>query len=239
MTTLDRRSLLLGVGATLAAGWAQAASAAPEPPPPPPSKATQLLAAARTQVGVTLRYDPSYTRLAFPGGDVPRDKGVCTDVIIRAYRDALGLDLQALVNADMRAAFGAYPRNWGLTAPDRSIDHRRVPNLRVWLARQRAELPIPRDASGWQPGDIFTSILAGTATHIGFVSDRQGAGGSLIIHNINLRSGGCELEHRIGETLAVSSEQPRGADGACIGRNADDFFFCLRFGFAVYATWGT
>jgi len=184
MTTLDRRSLLLGVGATLAAGWAQAASAAPEPPPPPPSKATQLLAAARTQVGVTLRYDPSYTRLAFPGGDVPRDKGVCTDVIIRAYRDALGLDLQALVNADMRAAFGAYPRNWGLTAPDRSIDHRRVPNLRVWLARQRAELPIPRDASGWQPGDIFTSILAGTATHIGFVSDRQGAGGPLIIHNI-------------------------------------------------------
>src|SRR5262249_9874605 len=114
MTPLDRRSLLLGVGATLAAGRAQAAATASAP-----SKATQLLAAARTQVGVTLRYDPSYTRLAFPGGDVPREKGVCTDVIVRAYRDALKLDLQAMVNADMRAAFDAYPRNWGLAGPDR------------------------------------------------------------------------------------------------------------------------
>jgi len=181
---LDRRSLLLGFGASLAAGRAQAAPAVPELTPQPASKATQLLAAARTQVGVMLRYDPSYTRLSFPGGDVPREKGVCTDVIIRAYRDALGLDLQALVNADMRVAFGAYPRSWGLTAPDRNIDHRRVPNLRTWFARHDAALPIPRDASGWQPGDIFTSILAGNATHIGFVSDRQGANRPLIIHNI-------------------------------------------------------
>src|SRR5262249_57939023 len=138
-------------------------------------KATQLLAAARTQVGVTLRYDPAYTALAFPGGDVPREKGVCTDVIIRAYRDALGLDLQALVNADMRAAFGAYPRTWGLAAPDRNIDHRRVPNLRTWFARHDAALPIPRDASGWQPGDIVTSLLATTPTHIGLSSDRPRA----------------------------------------------------------------
>jgi uncharacterized protein YijF (DUF1287 family) len=181
MTMLDRRSLLLGVGASLAAGRALSVPAASEPPP---SKATRLLAAARTQVGVTLTYDPAYSKIPFPGGDVPREKGVCTDVIIRAYRDALGLDLQALVNADMRAAFGAYPKTWGLTAPDRNIDHRRVPNLRTWLARHEAALPIPRDASGWQPGDIFTSILAGHATHIGFVSDRQGAGGPLIIHNI-------------------------------------------------------
>ena len=137
-------------------------------PLPAAGKAAQLLAAARTQVGVTLTYDPAYTALPFPGGDVPREKGVCTDVIIRAYRDALGLDLQALVNADMRAAFGAYPRTWGLAAPDRNIDHRRVPNLRVWFARQHAELPIPRDPSGWQPGDIFSSLLAKTATHIRF-----------------------------------------------------------------------
>jgi uncharacterized protein YijF (DUF1287 family) len=184
MTTLDRRSLLLGLGASLAACRAQPAAAASEATSPVADKATQLLAAARKQVGVTLSYDPAYTALPFPGGDVPLEKGVCTDVIIRAYRDALGFDLQALVNADMRAAFGAYPRTWGLTAPDRNIDHRRVPNLRTWLARQHAELPIPRDASGWQPGDIFTSILAKTATHIGFVSDRQGASGPLIIHNI-------------------------------------------------------
>jgi uncharacterized protein YijF (DUF1287 family) len=180
MTMLDRRSLLLGVGASLTASRAQCAPAASEAV----TKTTRLLAAARTQVGVTLRYDPAYSKIPFPGGDVTREKGVCTDVLIRAYRDALGLDLQALVNADMRAAFGAYPRNWGLAAPDRNIDHRRVPNLRTWLARQHAELPIPRDASGWQPGDIFTSILARSATHIGFVSDRQGASGPLIIHNI-------------------------------------------------------
>jgi uncharacterized protein YijF (DUF1287 family) len=183
MTMLDRRSLLLGVGASLAACRAQPAPAASEVSPAA-GKAAQLLAAARMQVGATLTYDPAYTALPFPGGDVPREKGVCTDVIIRAYRDALGLDLQALVNADMRAAFGAYPRTWGLAAPDRNIDHRRVPNLRVWFARQHAELPIPRDPSGWQPGDIFMSLLAKTATHIGFVSDRQGAGGPLVIHNI-------------------------------------------------------
>jgi uncharacterized protein len=73
-----------------------------------------LILAARAQVGVTTIYDPAYVALAFPGGDVPRERGVCTDVIVRAYRDGLGLDLQALVNADMRAAFSAYPRTWGL-----------------------------------------------------------------------------------------------------------------------------
>lgn len=184
MTVLDRRSLLLGFGASLAVGRAQLIAAPSEPAPPAPGKATQLLAAARQQVGVTLRYDPAYSKIAFPGGDVPREKGVCTDVIIRAYRDALGLDLQALVNADMHAAFGAYPHTWGLAAPDRNIDHRRVPNLRTWFTRNHAALPIPRDASSWQAGDIFTSILAGNATHIGFVSDRPGASGPLIIHNI-------------------------------------------------------
>ena len=119
---IDRRSLITGIGATLA--LPACAHAQPGP-------AAKLIAAARKQVGVTLAYDPAYTRLPFPNGDVPRARGVCTDVIIRAYRDALGLDLQGLVNADMRAAFKAYPRNWGLSAPDRSIDHRRVPNLRT------------------------------------------------------------------------------------------------------------
>jgi uncharacterized protein len=181
---LDPRSLLLGVCASLAAGGAQAAPAASAPTSQAASKATQLLAAARAQVGVTLHYDPAYSKIPFPGGDVPRQKGVCTDVIVRAYRDALGLDLQALVNADMRAAFDAYPRTWGLAAPDRNIDHRRVPNLRTWFMRHDAALPTPRDASGWHPGDIFTSILPRNATHIGFVSDRQGASRPLIIHNI-------------------------------------------------------
>ena len=135
---------------------------------------------------MTVHYDSAYTKLPFPGGDVPRAKGVCTDVIIRAYRDAFGIDLQALVNADMRRTFGAYPRKWGLPHPDPSIDHRRVPNLRTWLTRHGASLPIPRDGSAWRPGDIFTSLVAGTGTHIGLVSDRNGRNGPLIIHNIGL-----------------------------------------------------
>ena len=84
----------------------------------------------------------------------------------------------------MRAAFSAYPRNWGLAAPDRNIDHRRVPNLAAWLRRRKAARPIPSDGSGWQPGDIFTSLVEGKSTHIGLVSDRAGRRSPLIIHNI-------------------------------------------------------
>ena len=105
-------------------------------------------------------------------------------MLIRAYRDAFGIDLQALVNADMRKAFGAYPKKWGLRRPDRNIDHRRVPNLARFLARMGAELPVPADGKGWQPGDIFTSTVGGSAPHIGLVSDAPGARGPLILHNI-------------------------------------------------------
>jgi uncharacterized protein YijF (DUF1287 family) len=181
---LDRRTLLLGAAGLAACGAAPHPPRSPVQSEPQPPAVAALIAAAREQVGVTLHYDPAYTVLAFPGGDVPREKGVCTDVIIRAYRDALGLDLQALVNADMRTAFAAYPRTWGLRGPDRNIDHRRVPNLRTWLTRKGAALPVPRDAEGWRPGDIFTSLVANTGTHIGLVSDRRGPRGWLILHNI-------------------------------------------------------
>jgi len=179
---LDRRTVLLGAGASLAlSGCGRVRSGEA---PAATGKAARLIAAARAQIGVTVRYDAAYTVLPFPGGDVPRERGACTDVIVRAYRDAFGIDLQALVNADMRAAFGAYPRTWGLSAPDRNIDHRRVPNLRTFLSRHGAALPIPGDASGWRPGDIFTSLVAGTGPHIGLVSDRRGRDGLLVIHNI-------------------------------------------------------
>jgi uncharacterized protein len=149
------------------------------------TRASKLIAAARRQIGVTLNYDPSYTQLPFPGGDVPRSKGVCTDVVIRAYRDAFGLDLQALVNADMRAAFSAYPKRWGLKTTDRNIDHRRVPNLQVFLERKGAKKPLTSDAGTWQPGDIFTCLVNRTLPHIGIVSDRvTPTGRPLIIHNI-------------------------------------------------------
>lgn len=147
-------------------------------------QAETLIAAARAQVGVTLGYDPAYVRLPFPGGDVDPATGVCTDVIVRAYRAAFGLDLQALVNADMRAAFSVYPGRWGLARPDPNIDHRRVPNLEVFFARQKAKLTLPPTPSDWRPGDIFTALIADRRPHIGIVSDRSANGQPLIIHNI-------------------------------------------------------
>ncbi|SBV31274.1 conserved exported protein of unknown function [uncultured Sphingopyxis sp.] len=147
--------------------------------------AQRVVRAARRQVGVTLTYDPAYSVLRFPNGDVDRAKGVCTDVVIRAFRDALGADLQALVNADMRANFGAYPKNWGLGRPDRNIDHRRVPNLATYWRRQGASLPVTDDPADWRPGDIFTQMVGGRMPHTGIVSDRKDTTGvPLVLHNI-------------------------------------------------------
>lgn len=151
-----------------------------------PPWVASLLQAAKAQIGVTVLYDPTYVSIAYPGGDVPRDRGVCTDVVIRAYRDAFGLDLQEMVNRDMRAAFSAYPRLWGLSKPDRNIDHRRVPNLETLFRRKGWSLPLSDDPADWKPGDLFTQRLPGGQPHIGIVSDRRNAGGDrpLAIHNI-------------------------------------------------------
>lgn len=149
------------------------------------SRPTQLITAARKQIGVTLSYDPAYTRLAFPNGDVPRSVGVCTDVIIRAYRDAFGIDLQLLINEDMKRDFSRYPKRWGLKTTDRNIDHRRVPNLQTFLERRRAKLAVTGNAEDWRPGDIVTSLVGGTLPHIGIVSDKRAPSGRpFIIHNI-------------------------------------------------------
>lgn len=140
-----------------------------------------LAAAAREQIGVTTRYDPAYVRLAYPGGDVPVDRGVCTDVIVRAYR-RFGVDLQQQVHEDMRANFRDYPPLWGLSGPDRNIDHRRVPNLARWLARHGETLA---DDGEFLPGDLVTWRLPSGVPHIGIVSDRRGdAGDPLVLHNI-------------------------------------------------------
>ncbi len=148
------------------------------------SPATQLVAAAKSQVGVTLHYDPAYTSLRYPGGDVPMERGVCTDVVIRAYR-ALGADLQLLVHEDMRKAWSAYPKLWQLKRPDRNIDHRRVPNLQTYFKRQGASLPLSRAAGDYEAGDIVTWMVNKTLPHIGIVSSEKTASGTpLIIHNI-------------------------------------------------------
>jgi uncharacterized protein YijF (DUF1287 family) len=149
----------------------------------PPSDLQRIMQAAYAQVGVTLRYDPSYVSIPFPGGDVPIDRGVCTDVIVRAYR-SIGVDLQLLVNQDMRKAFPAYPRKWGLSRPDPSIDHRRVENLAVFFARHGQSLPMTKEASDYNPGDLVTWALPGGLPHIGLVSDRSAGGRPLIVHNI-------------------------------------------------------
>ena len=147
-------------------------------------EADKLVRDARQQVGVTLSYDPAYRKLSYPGGDVPMATGVCTDVVIRALRQQ-GLDLQEAVHRDMRGHFAAYPKNWGLTRPDSNIDHRRVPNLMTWFKRQGWSLPVSREASAYQAGDIVTWDLGRGLTHIGIVSDRQSpAGAPLILHNI-------------------------------------------------------
>lgn len=146
--------------------------------------ASPLVDSARAQIGVTVVYDPAYVRLDYPLGDVPADRGVCTDVVIRAYR-TLGLDLQQAVHEDMRAEFGAYPALWGLSRPDRNIDHRRVPNLETWLRRQGAELEASDRSEDYQPGDLVSWRLPGNLPHIGIVSERRGAEGRpLVIHNI-------------------------------------------------------
>ncbi len=169
--------------------FAQSASPARAPQPATtraaPSPSASLVSAARKQIGVTTRYDPAYVVLAYPGGDVPKERGVCTDVVIRAFR-AQGLDLQRSVHEDMRGHFSRYPQSWGLRGPDRNIDHRRVPNLQTWFARQGWSLTsIGKDASDFRPGDLVTWMLPGNLPHIGIVSDRKGLLGTpLIIHNI-------------------------------------------------------
>lgn len=144
----------------------------------------RLVEAARTQVGVTLGYDPAYRRIAYPGGDVPLATGVCTDVVIRALR-AQGLDLQQRVHEDMRRHFSAYPQHWGLKRPDPNIDHRRVPNLMTWFDCQGLSLKVGQAAADYQPGDIVTWDLGRGLQHIGIISDRRSREGTpLALHNI-------------------------------------------------------
>lgn len=184
----------LGLVAVLAAPvvW-QGATAGPIPADaaqtdaiPADSAAADMIRAALGQVGVTTVYDPSYVALKFPGGDVPPDRGVCTDVLVRALRVAHGIDLQAVIHADMKADFRAYPKNWGLTRPDRNIDHRRVPNLQRLFERVGASLAVTSDAAAFRPGDIVTSMLPGNLPHVMIVTDRAAPGGTwpLVVHNI-------------------------------------------------------
>lgn len=159
--------------------------------------AEKIVEAARKQVGVTLSYDPAYVGLDYPGGDVPREKGVCTDVVVRALRDGIGKDLQKLVHEDMKANFAAYPKIWGLNRPDKNIDHRRVPNLMKFFGRKHSSLPVgeKKEPGMFLPGDLVTCTVPPNLPHIMIVSDRKSADGiPLVIHNIG---GGAKEEDRL------------------------------------------
>ncbi|MDP4624920.1 MAG: DUF1287 domain-containing protein [Akkermansiaceae bacterium] len=157
----------------------------------------KIVEAARKQVGVTLSYDPAYVSLEYPGGDLPRERGVCTDVVIRALRDGLDKDLQKLVHEDMKANFGKYPKIWGLKGTDRNIDHRRVPNLMTFFERKHEKLALQDQlAEGdFKPGDIVTCTVPPNLPHVMIVSDKKNAKGlPLVIHNIG---GGAQEEDRL------------------------------------------
>ena len=147
--------------------------------------AAGLVQAALERTRYQVRYDGRYIALAYPGGDVPADMGVCTDVVIRSYR-SIGVDLQVLVHEDMRENFSEYPALWGLTATDPNIDHRRVPNLQTFFARNGESLEISDRPDSYLPGDIVTWMLPGNLPHIGIVIDAQSSESDnpLIVHNI-------------------------------------------------------
>ena len=163
-----------------------------------PAETTKFVAAARAQIGTTLSYDPAYTSLEYPGGDVPLDRGVCSDVAVRAFR-ALGIDLQKQVHLDMKSAFSVYPKNWGLRRADANIDHRRVLNLMTFFKRRGKSLPVTKDAADYQPGDLVTCIVPKNLPHIMIVSDQVSPldrSRRLIIHNIGQ---GARAEDRLFE----------------------------------------
>ena len=146
---------------------------------------TDFVKTARNQIGKTRFYDPSYQVIGYPNGDVAIEKGVCTDVIIRALRDAYGYDLQKAVHEDMKNNFAQYPRIWGLRQPDRNIDHRRVPNLQTFFKRKGWTLPLSSQATNYKPGDIVSCIVPPNLPHIMIVSDRLSKDSiPLVIHNI-------------------------------------------------------
>lgn len=160
---------------------------------------SDFVGAAKHRTSQSVVYNGAYFSIPYPNGDVPSSIGVCTDVVIRAYR-ALGTDLQRLVHEDMLDNFGLYPsrRIWGLGATDRNIDHRRVPNLQVFFARHGKTLAITDDGSDYAPGDIVTWVLPGNLPHIGIVTDRTSvsSGAPLVVHNIG---SGPELDDMLFE----------------------------------------
>jgi uncharacterized protein YijF (DUF1287 family) len=152
-----------------------------------------VMEAALEQTKYTHYYDQSYTKISYPGGDVPPERGACTDVIVRAFRKG-GVDLQKEVHEDMARNFSAYPTKWGLKSPDPNIDHRRVPNLRTYFERKGKSLAVTNKPGDYLPGDVVTWDLGGGMDHIGMVTNlwSDDSQNCLIVHNIG---GGARVEN--------------------------------------------
>jgi len=145
----------------------------------------QLLAAAIEQSKVTTGYDPSWVKIGYPNGDVPQETGVCSDVVVRAFRKT-GIDLQKEVHEDMVRAWSVYPKRWGASGTDTNIDHRRVLNLMTYFDRQRKSLPITTDRANYLPGDVIAWQLSDGVEHIGILTNHSSLPDNhyLVVHNI-------------------------------------------------------
>lgn len=163
----------------------------------PTPESTNIVTAARSQVGKTVRYDPAYRTLDYPNGDLPIESGVCTDVVIRALRTGPGVDLQQRVHEDMKQNFAKYPTKWGLKKPDPNIDHRRVLNLQTYFKRIGWEIDPKDGVRTFEAGDLVTCIVPPNLPHIMIVSDRSStAGRRMVLHNIGK---GTQEEDRLAD----------------------------------------
>ena len=167
--------------------------------PENPDKSSRLIEAALAQTQTQVTYNGAYFKITYPNGDIPSEFGVCTDVVIRAYR-TLNIDLQQLVHEDMRKDFLRYPakKMWGQHKTDSNIDHRRVPNLQTFFSRFGKTLSISASGEDYQPGDLVTWFVSGNLPHVGIVTDRKSDDGErpLIVHNIGA---GPQLEDMLFE----------------------------------------
>lgn len=169
----------------------------------PTTFAEKLSQAAISIIDPSIDYDPAYFKIEYPNGDVPKNKGVCTDVIIRSYR-ILNIDLQKEVHEDMIENFSLYPnlKKWGMTKTDTNIDHRRVPNLEVFFERKGTKLPITQNGKDYKTGELVTWMINDKLPHIGIVTNKKSKDGkrNLIVHNVG---GGQVLEDCLFEYKIV------------------------------------
>ena len=148
-----------------------------------PTKQGVILAHAKWQATQDVTYDGSYRIIGYPNGDVPANIGVCTDVVIRAFR-SVGIDLQQMIYEDLKNDLSYYYPIYskrGTAKADPNIDHRRVHIIRKFLNKNYPESKI-KNSEPYLPGDI---IVWGN-WHIGILIDEKipGTDRYYAVHNM-------------------------------------------------------